>query len=122
MSKTLTQDLGKDYALGSKSKTARAVIMNAFHNEVVKQILLGNRVILPGDMMIEIIKHVYDEAKFGNVKNQPRYGFNYKVRFTYHKLKEKKIKFTTSSSLEKKLVMVLKETNFDYKLVDNGYQ
>ncbi len=120
--KLLTRDLGKDYAVGSKSETARAKIMIEFHKEVVRQILLGNRVILPGGIMIEIIKHPYDMNRLGKPKKLPRFGFNYKVRIVYDELKKKKIKFTASPSIEKKLMLVLKETDFEYKLVDNGYQ
>jgi hypothetical protein len=113
---------GKKYATGSKSQVATAKIMNAFHKEVVRQILLGNRVILPGGITIEIIKHVHEATRTGLVKKQPRFGFNYKVRLTYDKLKVKKVKFTAAPSLEKKLMAVLKETDFEYKLVDYGYQ
>lgn len=120
--KLLTRDLGKDYAVGSKSETARAKIMIEFHKEVVRQILLGNRVILPHGITIEIIKHVHEASRAGLIKKQPRFGFNYKVRIVYDKLKQKKIKFTASPSIEKKLIRVLKETDFEYKLVDNGYQ
>lgn len=117
----LVREQGKEYAIGSKSIKSRNVIMSAFHKEVIKQILLGNKVLLPGDISIEIIKHEYDHT-FGIVKKQPRLGFNYKVLFVYHKLKRKKVKFTTSPSLEKKLMSVLKNTNFEFRLVDNGYQ
>jgi len=117
----LVREQGKEYAIGSKSIKSRNIIMNAFHKEVIKQILLGNKVLLPGDISIEIIKHEYAPSSF-LVKKQPRLGFNYKVLFVYHKLKRKKVKFTTSPSLEKKLMSVLKNTNFEFRLVDNGYQ
>jgi len=122
MAKSLTKTQDKEYVLGSKSEASRAKIMSAFHKEVVRQMLLGNRVILPSGIMIEIIKHVHEKSRAGLIKKQPRLGFNYKVRIVYDKLKQKKIKFTASPSIEKKLMMVLKETNFEYKLVDNGYQ
>jgi len=112
---------GKDYAIGSKDPKIRNAIVNKFHAEVIRQILLGNRVLLPGDMSIEIIKHE-QYLSFGRLKKQPRPGFNYKVRFTYYKLKEKKVKFTSCKSLEKKLNAILTETNFEYKLADNSYR
>lgn len=114
----LAKDLDKDkYVRGAVSPSTRNRIVNAFHNEVIRQILLGNRVMLPGGLTIEIIKHQNDTGRV-----QPRLGFNYKVRVVYDKLKIKKVKFATATSLENKIIKVLKHTNFDYKLVDNGYK
>lgn len=113
----IAKTLGKDYAIGSKSSAARNAIMGKFHKEVVRQILLGNKVILPGGISIEIIKHINDTGKV-----QPRLGFNYKVRITYDKLKRKKVKFTPAKGLENKLDKILKQTDFEYKLVTNGYK
>jgi len=121
MSLNLANEQGKEYAIGSKSPKMRNAIVNGFHDEVVRQILLGNRVLLPGDMSIEIIKHKYNLV-FGKIKKLHRDGFYYKVRFTYHKLKEKRVKFTPSPQLIKKIEMVLGNTNFEYKLVDNSYK
>ncbi len=119
---SLTKEQGKKYTIGSKSEKSRTRIMNLFHKEVVRQILLGNKVLLPGDMTIEIIKHKHEATRTGLIKQQPRFGFNYKVRFSYPKLKKKKVKFTASSGIEKKLLLILKETDFEYKLVNNGWQ
>jgi hypothetical protein len=113
----IAKNLGKEYRNGSKSSIARNAIMSKFHKEVERQILLGNRVILPGGIVIEIIRHLNDTGKV-----QPRLGFNYKVRITYDKLKVKKVKFTPAVGLEKKLEKILKQTDFEYKMVANGYK
>jgi len=113
----LFKNPGKEYVDGVKSPMQKSLIVKEFHKAVVRQILLGNRVILPGNITIEIIKHLNDTGKV-----VPRFGFNYKVKITYDKLKRKKVKFTTSASLERKLTEVLLKTNFDYRLVDYGYQ
>lgn len=120
--KTNLLDCMNEYAIGVKSRARRKKIVNRFHDEVIKQILLGNVVLLPGDIKIEIIKHKYFVHYLGNVKRLTRLGFDYKVRITYDKLKRKKIKFTTAKSLEKKLKTVLENTDFDYKLVENSFR
>lgn len=111
----------KEYAIGSKSKGTRSNIVTEFNKEVIKQILLGNRVLLPGDITIEIIKHE-KYTVFGKTKQEPRFGFNYKVKISYEKLKRKKVKFTPSTSLNNKLKTVLENTDFEYRLVSNGYK
>lgn len=113
----LAKNPGKEYSIGLKSPKERNDVVLRFHEEVVRQLLLGKRVLLPGGLSIEIIRHVNDTGKV-----QPRLGFNYKVRMNYDKLKLKKIKFTPTVSLEKKLNLILTKTDFEYKLVSHGYQ
>lgn len=112
----LAKNPGKEYNMGLKSPKERNDVILRFHEEVVRQLLLGKRVLLPGGS-IEIIRHVNDTGKV-----QPRLGFNYKVRMNYDKLKRKKIKFTLATSFEKKLNLILIKTDFEYKLVSHGYQ
>lgn len=113
----LAKNLGKEYAFGSKSPKEVNQIVNAFHEEMIRQMLLGKRVLLPGDISMEIVREEY----FGNVR-QPRLGFKYRVRINYDKLKVKKVKFTPNNSLKKSLDLVLRKTNFEYKLVSHVYQ
>lgn len=108
---------GINIVRGSQSDQEIKQIVSAFNKEVVRQILLGHRVVLPWNIEIDVIKHINDTGKV-----QPRLGFNYKVRVVCDKLKRKKVKFTTDKSLQKMLSQILKETDFEYKLVTNGYQ
>lgn len=113
----LTKDPGKKYKTGSKSSGARTAVICKFHREVIRQILLGNKVILPGGITVEVVRHINDTGKV-----QPRLGFNYKIHFVYDKLKRKKVKFTPAGSLKSKLDRVLLETDFEYKIMTHGYQ
>lgn len=101
-------------------------VLDTFHEEVVKQILLGNVVMLPCRMSIEIIKTVSEfktisKSRHVHKVKVARLGFDYQVRFNYHKLKRKKVRLEVEKSLIDKLNMVLLQTDFDYKLVSNGY-
>lgn len=112
---------GNKYAIGAKSTATQKRVVNDFHDEVIRQILLGNRVLLPYNISIDIVK-IEHRVFFGRIQDQSRPGFNYKVRFSFNKLKEKSVNFTTARSLDKKLNLILRETNFEYKLVEKNYK
>lgn len=111
----LYKNPGREYVKGSRSAIVKSQIVNKFHKEVARQILLGNRVLLPNGMSIEIIK-VLNKRK----TKVPRFGFNYVVKFNFDKVIIKRVKFKASIGLEKKLEAVLLNTDFDYRLVDYG--
>lgn len=114
---SIIKEVGKrKYSRGASSLETRTRVINAFHKEVVRQILLGNKVNLPSGMSVEIIRYVNYTTKV-----QPRLGFVYKVRFICDKIKIKGVKLTLSSELDKKINSVLRNTDFEYKLVDNGF-
>ncbi len=96
---------------GTKSSAIASVIINKFNKQVARQVLLGNKVLLPKGITIEVEK-VVNKSK----RHLPRLGFDYKVNFTCDKMKEKKIKFIPNTLLERNLGRILRETNFDYKM------
>lgn len=105
----------EQYIGGSDSKQGTTIVVRKFHEEVIRQILLGNKVKLPGGATIEIVKHSTE-------KISERIGEEHKVLFKHPKIKKKKAVFITAISLTRKLNLVLRNTNFDYKAVRYGYK
>jgi hypothetical protein len=101
---------GHAYKRSSSDAKHRVKIINMFHREVARQILLGNRVILPEGISIEIVK---TENNSGFM--QPRMGFVYRVRFNIPKMREKRVVFRESDTLRANLKNILKNTSFEYK-------
>lgn len=120
--------LKRKYKTGSTSLPANESVINRFHDEVVKQLLIGNKVMLPGGLTIEIVKSVSEFSVGGEYKTQVpkikrlRLGFEYHIRFNYYKVKRKKIKFEPDKDLVDKLMKVLEFTELDFRLVGYGYK
>ncbi len=115
----------RTYKTGSTDLPVNEEIINKFHEEVVKQLLIGNKVMLPGGIKMEIVKTISDFSVGGEFKTQVpkikrlRLGFEYHVRFNYYKVKRKRVKFEPDKELIKKLTKVLEFTDLDYRLVNN---
>ena len=91
-------------------------LMATFHKEVAKQVLMGNRVILPGNIETEIVKHSSSFWKTARI------GFAYKLVFRMEKKHKYKVKFKISPNLYNKLNYIIKNTDIEYRAVMYGYK
>jgi len=90
-------------------------LIDKFHNEVVRQMLVGNRVVLPGNIETKVVRHATE-------MKTARIGFAYKLVFRIEKKHKYKVKFTIAPSLKAKLDYIIKNTDFEYRAVTYGYK
>lgn len=90
-------------------------LIDKFHNEVSRQVLMGNRVMLPGNIETEIVRHATEWPT-------ARVGFSYKLVFRLEKKHKYKVKFTIGPNIKNKLNYILKNTDFEYRAVTFGYK